>query len=863
MQRVFVRLALGLAVAVLVAVMAGNASAAGGNVVISQVYGGGGNAGATYKNDFIELHNRTASTVSVGGWTVQYASAAGTSWQATPLTGSIAPGGYYLVQESAGAGGTDALPTPDATGSINMSGTAGKVALVASSATATCPTASGPADFVGFGTTASCFEGAGPTPAPSNTTAALRNDAGCTDTDNNAADFTTGAPTPRNSASPAHSCGSTPPGNAPVAISCPASVTTAQGTATSFNVTASDTDGRVTSISTTSPAVTRSSFSPSLALGSQASATFSTTSSLAAGPYSVTVNASNDDTPAQSAACTVSLTVTAPPSVVTIGSVQGSVPDSADGATFKSPRVGDTVLVDGVITELTYEGGNRGFFLQNTPDKADADPNSSDGVFVFLGHFSTLIGGYTPVVGDEIVMRGKVAEFSNQTELNSATFDHLVAQGVTIAPFAASPPADIPGAARYWERREGMYGAVDTGSTVDSPVHSYASTGDTEFYAIAPDSPVSGRSDPYAVRVFRDAHPLDDQPGLFDNGNGYRILVTDEGIKAAAGFTDVPLSPVHTFQRFTAPAAGGVYYDFGKYSISVAAQPQVADGPDPSAHAAPTAFDRTKAFSVANFNMENLYDFRDDPFDGCDFDGNSGCTGVTPPFDYTPPSDAVYQTRETAIAHQVIDDLHSPDVIAVMEAEDQDICTVVAWQMVCGTTNNADGKPDTVQEVAVHIHALGGPDYDAAYDRDGADARGIVSAFLYRSDRVSLAAPSASDAVLGSSPTVAYRSAPLAYNTDVSNPKSLNATLPSDVDRSTGVDGSNVFTRAPQVGHFLVGGTRSVPAVPRTCGCSRTTSRAAPTRTSVSGVSRPATTPRSSRRSRGRTRRRASTLPAT
>ena len=400
-------------------------------------------------------------------------------------------------------------------------------------------------------------------------------------------------------------------------------------------------------------------------------------------------------------------------------------------------------------------------------------------------------------------MHAKVQEFSGQTELSSATFDRVVAHNVTIAPFAAGPPADSGDAARYWERHEGMFGAVARGGTVDSPVHTYASTSDTEFYVLAPDSPVSGRSDPYAVRAFRDAHPLDDQPGLFDNGNGYRILITDEGVKALAG-GDVPLAAVRTFQTLAQPITGGVYYDFGKYSLSASAQPQLDTGVDPSQNDPPAAFDRTKAFSLANFNMENLYDFRNDPFDGCDFTGDPGCPGVSPPFDYPPASDAVYQARETSIAHQVIDDLHSPDVISVAEAEDQDICTVVDWTMSCGTTNNADGQPDTVQELAVHIHALGGPDYAAAYDRDGADARGIVSAFLYRSDRVSLANPTAGDAVLGSSPQVSYRGTPSSYNTQVSNPKSLNAALPADVDTSTGVDGTNVFTRAPQVGHFLI-----------------------------------------------------------
>jgi len=100
--------------------------AASPNIVISQVYGGGGNSGATLRNDFIELFNRGTTTINVTGWTVQYASASGTSWVSMQLSGSIAPGHYYLVQEQQGSGGTQSLPTPDAIGSINMSATGGR-----------------------------------------------------------------------------------------------------------------------------------------------------------------------------------------------------------------------------------------------------------------------------------------------------------------------------------------------------------------------------------------------------------------------------------------------------------------------------------------------------------------------------------------------------------------------------------------------------------------------------------------------------------------------------------------------------------------------------------------------------------------
>src|SRR4051794_11296907 len=92
------------------------ALAAHGQVVISQIYGGGGNSGATLTNDFIELYNRGADPVSLAGWSVQYASATGTSWQVTNLAGTIEAGHYYLVAEAQGAAGTQDLPAPDATG---------------------------------------------------------------------------------------------------------------------------------------------------------------------------------------------------------------------------------------------------------------------------------------------------------------------------------------------------------------------------------------------------------------------------------------------------------------------------------------------------------------------------------------------------------------------------------------------------------------------------------------------------------------------------------------------------------------------------------------------------------------------------
>jgi 5'-nucleotidase len=188
---------LGLTVGALAAgglALAQPASAVSPDVVIAEVYGGGGNSGATYTHDFIELRNTGTTAVDLSGWSVQYASAGGSSWQTTPLTGVIAPNASYLVQEAQGTAGTTALPTPNAVGTIAMGGTGGKVALVTSTTalTGTGLGAAGVRDFVGYGA-ANAFEGSAPAPAPSNTTSTARPGG---DTDQNAVDFAAGAPSP-------------------------------------------------------------------------------------------------------------------------------------------------------------------------------------------------------------------------------------------------------------------------------------------------------------------------------------------------------------------------------------------------------------------------------------------------------------------------------------------------------------------------------------------------------------------------------------------------------------------------------------------------------------------------------------------
>ena len=355
------------------------AAAVSTTVVISQVYGGGGNAGATFKNDFIELFNRGATTLNLTGWSVQYGSATGSTWSPTPLSGTIQPGQYYLVQEAPGAGGSVNLPTPDATGSIAMGATAGKVILanVATPLSGSCPSGAAVVDLVGYGTTANCFEDGAATAAPSNTTAVLRAEIGCTDSDSNASDFAVVAPSPRNTASPLHFCtGDNAPAvtatsplnnatdvsfntNIAIIFSEPVDVSTAWYTiscATSGSHTATQSGGPTTF-----------SLDPAVDFGFSESCTVTVLAS------EVTDQDTVDPPNNMLANSAFSFTTEAtPPPPTFIHDIQG--------AAHISPLVGQTFgNVPGIVTAKR----SNGFNLQDP--NPDTDPATSEGIFVFTG----------------------------------------------------------------------------------------------------------------------------------------------------------------------------------------------------------------------------------------------------------------------------------------------------------------------------------------------------------------------------------------------------------------------------------------------------------------------------------------------
>lgn len=212
-----------LAIALLAcATLAGATTAHAGAIRFSQVYGGGGasTGSPTYKSDYVELFNNSGVPVLIEGWKLNYSSSGGTfnttNTFTFPTGATIQPCSYALVAlGTPGSAGGNLPLAPDYTGTnINMSATAGKIALTSagSAASQTCPGGAGATveDFVGYGA-ANCAEGTA-VGTLANTSGAVRNGNGTIDSNNNSSDFTIVAnPVPRNSQSSKPSeCTTTP-----------------------------------------------------------------------------------------------------------------------------------------------------------------------------------------------------------------------------------------------------------------------------------------------------------------------------------------------------------------------------------------------------------------------------------------------------------------------------------------------------------------------------------------------------------------------------------------------------------------------------------------------------------------------------
>ncbi|MDX2299956.1 MAG: lamin tail domain-containing protein [Xanthomonadaceae bacterium] len=576
------------------------AASAQADVVVSQVYGGGGNSGATLRNDFIELFNNGSDPVDLNGWTVQYASAAGTSWTRTNLSGSIAPGGYFLVQQAAGTGGSVSLPTPDSTGTIAMSGTAGKVALVNSTTAlvGTCPSADATLiDLVGYGSTASCALGS-PTGNLSNTNGALRKEDGCTNTRNNNADFSITAPTPRNAAAPTKDCGAPPPPPPPVVV-------------------------------------------------------------------------------------------------IPIHDLQGP------GNT--SPFVDQAVAVEGIVTLRKFNG----FFVQAAANEEDADPLTSEAVFVF----TTSAGAPAEAqVGNRVQVRGTVAEFVPSSDVNQLPVTELTFATTTVIDTGNPLPEPIlidatvlnaNTAVDFLERYEGMRVSVPellvTGPGQGNINESQATSTSNGVFLGVPAGVARPFREP-GISVL-DVAPIPPtlMPPLYD-ANPEILRVDSRG----TGVTLISVDAGATVSGLV----GVLDYGTARYTVlpDPGVEASVVDTATPTAVSVPGAGEIT----VGSFNILRFFD-----------DNRANNTGSSPTL-----TAAAFQARLRKTSNAVCQFLHTPDILGVVEVEGIDALTALA---------NAinDNLPGTCER---------NPHY-VAYLAEGNDIGGIDVGFLVTSAEVATGLP--------------------------------------------------------------------------------------------------------------------------
>ena len=829
---------------VVLAVFTNTAQAISTTVVISQVYGAGGNSGAVRNADYVELFNRGTTPQSLNGWSVQYASATGTgnfaSVSALPNV-TLQPGQYFLLGGTPGANGA-ALPTPDAPLVAFMGAGAGKVILANTTTALACngsiaQPCSGAQlaqiiDLVGYGN-ANFFEGAGAAPTISAILADFRGASGCTETDNNNADFATGTPAPRNTATTLAPCtpplptldindvtlseadGGTTIFTFDVTLSAPAGpagvvfdIATADGTAQDDNpagededylpnsltgqsipmgssgpynfsvtvngdvdveadetffvnvtnitgATAGDTQGQgtienddvpcaslsiddVTQVETNG-ATTTFAFTVSLSQAGCGTVTFdiatadgtaqdgnpgaedndyvaqSLTGQTITFPstytFNVTVNGDATQEPDQT--FFVNLTNVSPANVL-IGDAQGLgtiVNDDftrihdIQGPGGSSPIVGASVTTRGIVTGRK----SNGYYIQEPDASVDADPATSEGIFVFTSSAPPAAAA----VGNSVEVTATVVEFVPTadllqpplTELSSPTTVQLSTGNPlpTPIPLNATFP-DPAGPFDQLERLEGMRVSVASltvsGPTLGNSVSeaNATQTSNGVFFGTvtgvarpareagiqAPDPAPSGGSIPPIPRF--DANPE-------------MIRVDSDGLVGA------PILDVNSLATVTG-LIGPLDYTFRHYTIlpdPTLPAPVATGGMTATSATAPTS----KELTVAAYNVERFFDTVNDP-------------GIGEPV----LTATAYDNRLNKISLGIRNHLLMPDIIGMIEVENlstlQDIAARISTDAI------AAAQPD--------------PQYDA-YLVEGNDVGGIDVGFLVKTAIVTGATP--------------------------------------------------------------------------------------------------------------------------
>jgi len=695
--------------------LCGAAGTVHADIVISQAYGGGGNSGAPLNADFVELFNGGDQPAPLGGKSVQYASATGTgnfgagAGQIVVLPDvEIPAGGYYLVGLAGGANGGP-LPTPDASGTINMSGSAGKVVLADTPTSLGCNggnNACSPAqqalilDLVGFGN-ANFFEGSAPAPATSNSTSILRAGDGCTDTNDNVADFATGVPAPRNSASIPNVCGGG--GTLYISIGDASGAEGNSGT-TPFFLTISlnqpaGADGVSFDYATADGTATAADSDYIARSGSLA---------FAEGQRELTIDVpvvgdtrvEPDEAFYVNLGNVVGADVAKDQGVVSIlnDDVTTLPIHAIQGSGERSPVEGQPVATTGIVTGRK----NNGFFVQTPGGEDDGDPATSEGLFVFTSSAPPA----DAAVGNKVLVQGTVTEYVPAADPLQLPLTQITnASVVRLSEGHALPPAvvltnDMPsadGGLAQLEHLEGMrvtapnftVVAPTTGNTNEAQA---TGSSNGRFAVVVTGTPRPFREPGIQIP---DPDPLGSSAPDIPRWDYNPELIAVNSTTIGAPTADLAAGCRITGGSLTGP----LDYTFRRYTIypegALTSDCTGAGEPRPSALPGPDHV------TFATYNLQRFFDTVND--------ANSGPT----------LTQAALERRLSKASIGIRAYLHAPDVVGVTEVENLAVLRTLAQRI------NADaiaaGQPD--------------PRY-VAYLEEGFDVGGIDVGFLVKTASV-------------------------------------------------------------------------------------------------------------------------------
>ncbi len=685
------------------ALITGRLWASSGTVVISQVYTAGGNSGATYNADYVEIFNLSNTPVSLNGYALQYFSATASA-TSTPVVSTLPagvtlqPGQRYLVEATPST--TSGVATVNAAdyiaSNLAMGAAAGRIYLTSSTAALSnangCPT--NYVDFVGYGTTANCYEGTRAA-APSLSQPIARTNA-CVDADNNGTEFALTSTAARDFNSAPTSC------FASASLLSSAAATPSTVTAGSATLLTATGATGLTVLADLSAFSGGSSAQPLYDDGTHGDLTASDgtysygyTVPSSAGAANYTVNVAAKNSALQTGTASLSLMVQLPQATTPIHTIQGTTPGA-------SPYAGQTVTTSGIVIDVLTSG----FHLQSRDSADDSDPNTPEGIYVYTGSGKVPA---TVTVGTEIQVTGKVAIYPaatvaaiGGTELDSPTNITMLSAGnalpaaITLTTADPSPSggiAQLPHLQSMRVAAPSLTVTQPTDGNLTEVNETYVSNG--QFWGEITGVPRPIREpgldirDPFTASQPATIPRFDSDPETF-------LVDALAAQGGTAGTLDVSTGTVITGVTGTMDLSSST--GLPRLIIDAKARPTSVTG---GASVVTVRAAAANEITIGDQNMERFYNATGD---------SNGALTVTP---------AAYALRLAKASLGIRTVLNTPDILAMEEMEDLQTLTDLSARISADAV--AAGQPD--------------PQYKP-YLTQGNDSSGINVCFLVKPSKV-------------------------------------------------------------------------------------------------------------------------------